>query len=157
MRSLQAAVLRFCFRLSGLVLVALAAAIVLAIAPGARAACEVPLPGDPSAGEESCGAVDQDPPPATSGPGTGGVPNLIAWASGFDLSPFNGNNLGIWIARVDGTQRRKIASFSKSLDRDFSRLHGLNLPEDHPSFSPDSRKIVFTSNRAASENWDVYT
>jgi len=83
-------------------------ALALVTVPEARAACEVPLPGEPSTGEELCGPVDQDPPPATEGPGTTSAPHLVAWASGFDINPFNGNRLGIWIARVDGTAKLRV-------------------------------------------------
>jgi hypothetical protein len=132
--------------LTGLVLALFAAA-------PARGACEVPLPGEPTTGEESCGAVDESPPPNPPA----GPPNIIAWASGYDLNPFNADRLGIYIARTDGTQRRRVARFSSTLQRDFSRLHGLNLPEDHPSFSPNFRKLVFSSNRVDRDNWEVHT
>jgi dipeptidyl aminopeptidase/acylaminoacyl peptidase len=116
------------------------------------AACEVPLPGEPSTGEETCGAVNESPPP---NPPTG-AGHIVAWASGYDFNPFNADRLGIYIARIDGTQRRRVAGFSNTLQRDFSRLHGLNLPDDHPSFSPDNRKLVFASNRASTNNWEIY-
>jgi Tol biopolymer transport system component len=127
--------------------------VALAAAPAARAACEVPLPNEPQTGEEDCGPANPNPPPAGA-PGT--PPKLVAWASGFDLNPFNADRLGIYVAQTDGTRRRKLTSFSRSLQRDFSRLHGINLPDDHPSFSPDNRRIVFTSNRANPDNFDIY-
>ncbi|MBM3847762.1 MAG: hypothetical protein FJ405_15935, partial [Verrucomicrobia bacterium] len=37
-----------------------------------------------------------------------------------------------------------------------SAEHGLNLPDDHPSISPDGTRIAFTSNRADRNNWDLY-
>lgn len=126
----------------------LAAASALTASPDVRAACEVALPGDT---QRSCGPIS---PPGAGG--TAVAPPVIAWASGYDINPLNADRLGIYIARTDGTQRRKLTSFSSSLQRDFSRLHGLNLPEDHPSFSPNNRQIVFTSNRMEHNNWDVH-
>jgi Tol biopolymer transport system component len=117
----------------------------------------VPLPGDTGGGEELCGAVNESPPP---NPPTGPA-RIIAWASGFDLNPLSADRLGIYIARTDGTQRRRVAGFAafRSIQREFSRLHGIHLPEDHPSFSPDFRKLAFISNRADPNhnNFDVYT
>jgi Tol biopolymer transport system component len=52
---------------------------------------------------------------------------------------------GIFVMRPDGSQRRQLTSFSV-LNFDFEE-HGLNLPDDHPAFSPDGKKIVFTSAR----------
>jgi Tol biopolymer transport system component len=122
-------------------------------APPADAACEISLDGGPLV-EGSCGPLN---PPQVFGIGGGGTPpppRVILWTSGYDLNPLNGNQSGIWISRVDGTQRRRLVSFS-NLNRDFEP-HGLNLPDDHPSFSPDNRRIVFTSNRADRDNWDIY-
>jgi dipeptidyl aminopeptidase/acylaminoacyl peptidase len=135
-------------------LTALAALVLtLLAAEPAPGACEVALPTAPSTGEESCGAVNETPPPSPpSGPA-----RIVAWASGYDLNPFNADRLGIYIARTDGTQRRRVAGFSNTLQRDFSRLHGLNLPEDHPSFSPSFRRLAFTSNRVDPNNWEVHT
>jgi dipeptidyl aminopeptidase/acylaminoacyl peptidase len=128
----------------------------IALTTPAQSACEVPLPGDPSGEEATCGAVNETPLP--NPPGV--PPKIVAWASGFDLNPLNQDRLGIYIARSDGTQRRRVAGFAafRSLQREFSRLHGIHLPEDHPSFSPDFRKLVFTSNRADPDhnNFDVH-
>lgn len=145
---------------AGAALATVAVALALAIPSNAGAACEVPLPSDPSPDEGACGATN--PPPVFGGGGGGGSggapgspPRLVLWTSGYDLNPLNGRNRsGIFIARVDGTQRRKLVSFER-VSRDFEP-HGLNLPDDHPSFSPDYRKIVFTSNRADKDNWDIY-
>ena len=125
------------------------------IAPAtAPAACETPPPGQVGlANNPACGPVA---PPLVFDPNAPAPPpRLVAWASGFDLNPLNGQNRsGIWIARVDGTQRRRVVAFS-NVNKEFSP-HGLNLPDDHPSFSWDNRRIVFTSNRADRDNWDIY-
>jgi Tol biopolymer transport system component len=134
--------------------VATLAALALALASPAGAACEAPLPGgDPLLDDRfACGPITS---PSVSGV-AGGItaPSLVLWTSGYDLNPLNGNRSGIWIARIDGTQRRRLVPFER-VNRDFEE-HGLNLPDDHPSFSPDSRKVVFTSNRANRSNWDIY-
>jgi len=131
------------------------AAVVLVVVPTAHAACEVPLPGDTGEPDElSCGAIN--PPPENPGGSTGGAPpKLILWASGYDVNPFNGKRGGIWVSRLDGSGRRQLTRF-ENRNRDFEP-HGLNLPDDHPQFSPDSRRIAFTSNRANENNWDIYT
>lgn len=114
------------------------------------AACEVPLPGDPEGEEGACGAIN----PPQSGSGGGFPGKIIAWAGGYDINPIGGLRGGIYVARISGSERRKITTFTY-LNRDFE-LHGLNLPDDHPSFSPDSRRIVFASNRANKDDWDIY-
>ena len=130
----------------------------LTFAPSAHAACQVLLPGDSEGLEEgACGPTN--PPPdnpggAGSGGGSGSPPKVILWASGFDVNPFNGKRGGIWVSRFDGSGRRQLTRFENQ-NRDFEP-HGLNLPDDHPQFSPDSRRIVFTSNRANRDNWDIY-
>jgi Tol biopolymer transport system component/Ca2+-binding RTX toxin-like protein len=80
---------------------------------------------------------------------------LIAWTSGVDPNPFHRFRGGIFIARTNGTDVRKLTTFENS-NRDFEP-HGLNEPDDHPSFSPDGRKLVFTSNRPDGRDWDIYT
>src|SRR5690554_5299039 len=52
-----------------------------------------------------CASPVTDPP--RPGPRPGVVteaPRVVAWASGVDLNPLNGNQGGIYIAREDGTQ-----------------------------------------------------
>ena len=129
-----------------------------AFAPAAaHASCAVPLPGDTQELDEtSCGPVN--PPPDRPGSQTtspSGAPlPLILWASGYDVNPFDGKRGGIWISRFDGSGRRQLTQFADH-NPDFEP-HGLNLPDDHPSFSPDFRKIVFTSNRGNGTDWDIY-
>jgi len=124
----------------------------LCIPQFSNAACEVPLPGDPESEDGACGSTN--PPPSGSGGGSGSPGKIVAWAGGYDINPIGGLRGGIYVARISGTQRRKITTFTY-LNRDFG-LHGLNLPDDHPSFSPDSRRIVFASNRANKDDWDIY-
>lgn len=52
---------------------------------------------------------------------------------------------GIFVTCSNGTGTRQLTEFD-TLKFDFE-LHGINLPDDHPSFSPDGSKIAFTSNR----------
>jgi TolB protein len=33
---------------------------------------------------------------------------------------------------------------------------GANFPDDHPSFFPDNRRLVFSSNRSNGSNWEIY-
>lgn len=54
---------------------------------------------------------------------------------------------GIYFVRADGSSPRKLTSF-QTLNYAF-KLHGLDLPDDHASCSPDGRRIAFTSSRAA--------
>jgi hypothetical protein len=61
---------------------------------------------------------------------------------------------GIFVMRPDGTGIRQLTSF-QTLNFDYEE-HGLNLPDDHPAFSPDGRQLAFTSNRADPNNWDLY-
>jgi Tol biopolymer transport system component len=129
------------------------AALAVAFPSLAGAACEAPMPGE-SLLENGLACGPTTPPPVTGISGGIAAPAVVMWTSGYDLNPLNGNRSGIWIARVDGTQRRRLVPFER-VNRDFEE-HGLNLPDDHASFSPDSRKVVFTSNRADRDNWDIY-
>ena len=133
-------------------LAVLASCVVAALAARpASAACEVPLPGDTGDLDEfACGAIN---PPQNTGT-AGNVPKLVVWTGGYDVNPLGGMRGGIYLARIDGTGRRKITTFSNP-KRDFEE-HGLNLPDDHPSFSPDNRKLVFTSNRFDEDDWDIF-
>ncbi|MQA73890.1 MAG: hypothetical protein GEU88_06020 [Solirubrobacterales bacterium] len=102
--------------------------------------------------------LDDRPGDHHHGPAPGFVPTLprlITWASGVDVNFLNGvNDGGIYISREDGTQQRQLtefANFNRELDD-----HGLNLPDDHPSFSPDNRRIIFASNRDDKNNWEIW-
>ena len=61
---------------------------------------------------------------------------------------------GIFVMRPDGTGARQLTSF-QTLNFDFAQ-HGLNLPDDHPSVSPDGKLVAFTSNREDRNNWEIY-
>src|SRR5436190_103875 len=89
---------------------------------------------------------------------------LIAFSSGINLVNTGGGDDqrgGIFVMKADGSDMRQITTFS-TRNFEFSG-DGLNLPDDHPFFSPDGKKIVFTSSRAAgrfivSPNaFDIYT
>lgn len=79
---------------------------------------------------------------------------VIAYAVGLDVSLTGAERGGIHIVRLDGSGLRQITFAST---RNFNwEPHGLNLPDDHPSFSPDGRRIVFASNRANPSDWDIW-
>jgi Tol biopolymer transport system component len=121
-----------------------------ALAGTASAQCPIPLPGDPPPPPSSCLTVNT----GVGSNGSGSPVPIVMWASGYDVNPIDGKRGGIWISRFDGTGRRQITQFTDH-HRDFEP-HGLNLPDDHPSFSPDYRHIVFTSNRANGTDWDIW-
>src|SRR5262245_45292080 len=82
--------------------------------------------------------------------------SLIALTAAVDIE-FSLNPVrlgGIFVMRPDGTGIRQLTSF-QTLNFDYQE-HGLNLPDDHPAFSPDGRQLAFTSNRADADNWDLY-
>src|SRR5688500_9298165 len=70
---------------------------------------------------------------------------LLTWAAGLIVGDFGGSRGGIFVSRPDGSQMRQITT-SQTNNFEFSG-HGINLPDDHPSFSPDGRQIVFTTSR----------
>lgn len=61
---------------------------------------------------------------------------------------------GIFVMKANGTGIRQLTSF-QTLNFDFAQ-HGLNLPDDHPSISPDGKFVAFTSNRDDRNNWEIY-
>jgi hypothetical protein len=81
---------------------------------------------------------------------------VVVFTAGLDINPFDGGERGgITIARADGTDLRKITNFTTRAFN-FSRVHGLNLSDDHPAFSPDGTRIVFTSERTGND-FDIHT
>jgi hypothetical protein len=81
---------------------------------------------------------------------------VVVFTAGLDINPFDGGERGgITIARADGTDLRKITNFTTRAFN-FSRVHGLNLSDDHPAFSPDGTLIVFTSERTGND-FDIHT
>lgn len=127
--------------------VAVAAGALALAAPTADASCTIPLDGDPLPEDPACGPIN--PPPPSSSP-----PTIVGWSSGYDVDPSGGLRGGLMISRVSGTGQRMITRY-RYANREFEP-HGLNLPDDHPSFSPDARRIVFASNRANASDWDIY-
>lgn len=103
-------------------------------------------------------ALPPSAPPASGGGGGGGgsveAPKLVAWTSAYDINPFNGSRGGIFLELADGSGQRRLNEFENG-NKDFTP-HGLNAPDDHPSFSHDGKRIVFTSNRANRDDWDIY-
>lgn len=79
---------------------------------------------------------------------TAAAPNgyLLAFSAALKVSTDGIDLGGIYVMRPDGTGLRQITTF-QTVSYSFEP-HGLNLPDDHPTFSPDGTKIVFTSNRA---------
>src|SRR5262245_11678763 len=143
-----------CMRSMRAIPAGLIVAAALAWPAGAGAACQFVLPDEPTSDDAVCGPIN--PPQAGGGgsTGSGSPPKLLAWTSGVDVNPFNGQRGGIWVARIDGSNRRQLTVFQNA-NRDWEP-HGLNFPDDHPSFFPDNRKLVFTSNRSNGSNWEIY-
>lgn len=88
--------------------------------------------------------------PMVDAPANAATGHLIAFTAALS-GPLNLG--GIFVMRPDGSDVRQITSFRTVLF-DYE-AHGLNLPDDHPSFSPDGRKIVFTSNRDGGD-FEIY-
>lgn len=102
-----------------------------------------------------CSPPTTTPPPSPpDAPPPAVAPKLVAWTSAVDISPFGGFRGGIFVARTDGSDRRQITRYENGNSE--LAPHGLNEPDDHPSFSSDGKQIVFTSNRADRKEWDIY-
>jgi Tol biopolymer transport system component len=131
----------------------------------AEPACNSAAP--PSGGKRP---VCTPPPPAVppssppSGPLAGKV---IAFTSALDLVPGNdggGDGLrgGIYVVGADGSAPRKIITYPNL--RRSAVAHTFQEPDDHPTISPDGRRIAWTSNRADPStsltdgkiNWDIW-
>jgi WD40-like Beta Propeller Repeat len=80
---------------------------------------------------------------------------VVVFAGGLDLGPLDGGERGgIAIVRPDGTGLRKITNFTTT-GLTFNRVHGLNMPDDHPALAPDGRRIAFASKRLGDH--DIFT
>ena len=88
--------------------------------------------------------------PAAVPPNSAG--QLIAFtAVGLDGEGFG----GIWLVRPDGTGFKQLTSFANPIF-ELDDLHGLQLPEDHPTLSPNGKQIAFVSNRGHAFNKELY-
>ncbi|MCS7034490.1 MAG: hypothetical protein NZ561_10940, partial [Phycisphaerae bacterium] len=70
---------------------------------------------------------------------------VLLWAAGLIVGDFGGSRGGIFISRPDGSDMKQLTT-SQTNNYEFSG-HGLNLPDDHPSLSPDGKQIVFSTSR----------
>ena len=143
----------------GVVFVALLFAATLLVAPAYATdnALISDLAGCSGEGDPDCSLPPAAPPQSGGGGGGGGnveTPKLVAWTSAYDINLFNGSRGGIFISHTDGSGQRRLTEFENG-NKDFTP-HGLNAPDDHPSFSPDGTQIVFTSTRADKNDWDIY-
>ncbi|HEX2052942.1 MAG TPA: hypothetical protein VHJ78_04330 [Actinomycetota bacterium] len=86
----------------------------------------------------------------TSPAANAAAPQLIAFTAALS-GPLNLG--GIFVMRPDGSEVRQLTSFS-TVVFDYE-AHGLNLPDDHPSFAPDGRRIAFTSSREGGD-FEIY-
>ena len=90
------------------------------------------------------------PAAAAAPPNSAG--QLIAFTSaGLDGDGFG----GIWLVRPDGTGFKQLTSFANPIF-ELDDLHGLQLPEDHPTVSPNGKQIAFVSNRGHAFNKELY-
>src|SRR5689334_11882979 len=86
--------------------------------------------------DPDCAVTLAGSPPPAGGGGAGPTveaPKLVAWTSAYDINPFNGSRGGIFVSRLDGSGQRRLTEFANG-NKDFTP-HGLNAPDDHPSFS----------------------
>lgn len=131
----------------------------------AAAACDGPAV-QPGGGRRVCSPPPPAVPPAAppSGPLAGKV---IGFTSALDLVPGNdggGDGLrgGIYVVGADGSAPRKIVTYANL--RRSAVAHTFQEPDDHPTISPDGKRIAWTSNRADTStgvaegkiNWDIW-
>ncbi len=114
----------------------------------------------------SCAPPPPAVPPAT--PPSGPLGNkVIAFTSALDLVPGNdggGDGLrgGIYVAGANGSAPRKVVTYDNL--RRSAVAHTFQEPDDHPTISPDGKRIAWTSNRADTStgvadgkiNWDIW-
>ena len=129
-----------------------------------QAGCDGPVPqGIKRPAATVCSPPPPVVPPANPpvGPLTGKV---IAFTSALDLVPGNGEGLrgGIYVVGADGSAPRKIITYPNL--RRSAVAHTFQEPDDHPTISPDGKRIAWTSNRADTStaltdgriNWDIW-
>ena len=115
-------------------------------APPARSACEVPLPGEP----DRRGGLWARQHGSAAEPAARRPAALVAWASGYDLNPFNADRLGIYVAQTDAVaRRRKPTGFSNSLEREFSRPRAQPSRRSPPRSRPTAARSLHVEPRAA--------
>ncbi len=85
----------------------------------------------------------------------------LVFTSALQIDGQLGQRGGIVFARADGATSRQVSEF-RTFNFAF-QLHGLDLPDDHASCTPDGRKIAFSSSRDAAggalgpNDFDIYT
>lgn len=85
---------------------------------------------------------------------TGSDQRIIVFTAAVIVDGFDIERGGIFLMRPDGSSLTQLTSFS-TLNYDFAE-HGLNLPDDHPSVSPNGTQVAFTSDRETPNNWEIY-
>lgn len=83
-------------------------------------------------------------------------PNSAGQLLAFTAVGLDGEGFGgIWLVRPDGTGFKQLTSFANPIT-ELDDLHGLQLPEDHPTLSPNGKQIAFVSNRGHAFNKELY-